>query len=243
MLRSKTLSSLDIEFRPILQSMSLPPHLANSGIQPRTRTRRNFAANNKDDTSTAAQTTTSSSRSTSDDESADKKRAPIYKGEDMKLDDKDNDEDDTQGGGKKTGKVPVKQAVPEEKKAKEKKEQHGSSKKKPPLVKMRTHDSMGDAVSKHKHHKHRSSSSSSNKRRSEPSAYIDVTTDSIDRHRPDNLPAPAPYMDVEGVDPIQPAYMGMTVEQWRAFKRANDAHDQEYALEDALGNIGEGGDW
>ena len=39
-------------------------------------------------------------------------------------------------------------------------------------------------------------------------AAIDFGTDSIDRHRPGNLPAPAVYVDVEGVDNLQPAYMG-----------------------------------
>ncbi len=74
------------------------------------------------------------------------------------------------------------------------------------------------------------------------SAYIDVTTDSLDRHRPDNLPAPAVYMDVTGIDPIQPAYMGMTVEQARAFKRSHAADEEEAAMgsfDDALGGGGE----
>ena len=50
--------------------------------------------------------------------------------------------------------------------------------------------------------------SSSSPTKKSPSAYIDVTTDSLDRHRPGNLPGPAVYLDVEGVDNLQPAYMG-----------------------------------
>ena len=81
-------------------------------------------------------------------------------------------------------------------------------------------------------------------KKEKPSAYIDVTTDNIERHRPGNLPDPAVYVDVEGVDPVQPAYMGMTVEQMRAFKRANEADEQAYAVDDDLGNFGDdGGDW
>lgn len=46
-----------------------------------------------------------------------------------------------------------------------------------------------------------------------------------------------------GVDPIQPAYMGMTAEQWRAFKRSHSAHDAEaYAVDDQFGHIGDDGD-
>jgi len=74
------------------------------------------------------------------------------------------------------------------------------------------------------------------------SAYIDVTTDSIDRHRPDNLPAPATYVDVEGVDALQPAYMGMTVEQMRAFKRANAVVEEESFGDDFGGGGDFGGD-
>ena len=49
---------------------------------------------------------------------------------------------------------------------------------------------------------------------------MDFTTDSLDRHRPGHLPSPSVYVDVEGIDPIQPAYHGMTVEQWREYKRS-----------------------
>ncbi len=69
-----------------------------------------------------------------------------------------------------------------------------------------------------------------------------MTTDSIDRHRPDNLPSPAAYVDVTRVDPIQPAYMGMTVEQWRAFKRKNDQEETAFAVDDSFGNVGDDGD-
>ena len=52
-------------------------------------------------------------------------------------------------------------------------------------------------------------------------AYVDVTNDRMIYHTGAgrNLPSPAPYMDVTGIDPLQPAYMGMTIEQWRAHKR------------------------
>ena len=52
-------------------------------------------------------------------------------------------------------------------------------------------------------------------------AYVDVTNDRMIYHAGAgrNLPAPAPYVDVTGIDPLQPAYMGMTIEQWRAHKR------------------------
>lgn len=60
---------------------------------------------------------------------------------------------------------------------------------------------------------------------------VDFGTDDIERHRPGNLPHPAVYVDVEGIDPVQPAYMGMTVEQWRELKRSksyDDAGGYEY---------------
>ncbi len=57
----------------------------------------------------------------------------------------------------------------------------------------------------------RKTSSSAPGTSSTSAAAVDVTTDSIDRYRPGNLPSPAVYVDVEGVDPLQPAYMGKHV--------------------------------
>ena len=75
------------------------------------------------------------------------------------------------------------------------------------MQKMRTVDNGSLSQQQQQQHK-RSASPAKGGAKSAPSAYIDVTTDSVERHRPGNLPAPAPYVDVEGVDNLQPAYMG-----------------------------------
>jgi hypothetical protein len=74
--------------------------------------------------------------------------------------------------------------------------------------------------------------------------YVDVTTDSLEYHTGGgrNLPAPAPYMDVTGIDPLQPAYMGMTIEQWRAHKRALQAEEEQVLVDDDFDYLGGGGD-
>ncbi len=60
-------------------------------------------------------------------------------------------------------------------------------------------------------------------------AHVDVTTDKMRYHTGGgrNLPAPAPHMDVEGIDPLHPSYMGMTIEQWREHKRLMQAEEDE----------------
>jgi hypothetical protein len=59
-------------------------------------------------------------------------------------------------------------------------------------------------------------------------ACIDIATDSLDQHLAINLnPASsaAAYVDVTGVDPLQPKFMGMTTDQWREYKRSQSTHD------------------
>ena len=113
------------------------------------------------------------------------------------------------------------------------------SKRKNPLLKMKTQVDIGaSAGGKWAARSTSKDAKEERKKREEPSAYIDVTTDSIDRHVPGNLPDPAPYVDVEGVDPLPPAYNGMTVEQWREFKRAQAAEEEEAMYMD--GGIGGG---
>lgn len=224
---NKCLLTLDVEFKPYIDDLSLPKEMATLGIRPRSRSRRSFAKRSsedkkpeesaaKDNTSTT-NTVASSSDETEKKELAEgklieageaaQKKAPIYDGADMKLEDdeKESEKKDKMADLPKS-KIPTK------------------GKQRNPLVKMKTQADFGNNTPKKR----------------EPSAYIDVTTDSIERHRPSKLPPPAVYVDVEGVDPLQPAYMGMTVEQWREFKRAN-AHEEMDAGFD-MGGIGGGFD-
>ena len=73
-------------------------------------------------------------------------------------------------------------------------------------------------------------------------AYVDVTNDRMIYHTGAgrNLPAPAPYMDVTGIDPLQPAYMGMTIEQWRAHKRMVQFEEEALFVDEM--DMGDGGD-
>ena len=259
-MRSPVLSTLDVEFKSVFEGMTLP---SNSGmIRPRSRTRRNFSVVSKDnnnsnnktpeekDETTTTTTTTTANNSSSEDEEGKKKttvviletakkRAPICTGEeDLKDDDKDA----------AAAAAAAKDTEPRS--DNDVKVNDSSPKKKYPLVKMKTHDAATmqaslasgrrmTAPSTKKHH------------RSEPSAYIDVTTDSLDRHRPGHLPGPAAYVDIDGIDPIQPAYVGMTVEQWRAFKRSNAVEENDFGggMDDhglgggGVGNLADGGDW
>lgn len=224
---NKCLLTLDVEFKPYIDDLSLPKEMATLGIRPRSRSRRSFAKRSsedkkpeesaaKDNTSTT-NTVASSSDETEKKELAEgklieageaaQKKAPIYDGADMKLEDdeKESEKKDKMADLPKS-KIPTK------------------GKQRNPLVKMKTQADFGNNTPKKR----------------EPSAYIDVTTDSIERHRPSKLPPPAVYVDVEGVDPLQPAYMGMTAEQWREFKRAN-AHEEMDAGFD-MGGIGGGFD-
>ena len=65
------------------------------------------------------------------------------------------------------------------------------SKRKNPLLKMKTQVDIGaSAGSKWAARSTSKDAKTERKKREEPSAYIDVTTDSIDRHVPGNLPDP-----------------------------------------------------
>merc|ERR1711860_14423 len=73
-----------------------------------------------------------------------------------------------------------------------------------------------------------------NKDQPQSAPILDATTDSIKNYRPSSLPPPSAYLDVTGFDHLQPAYMGMTVEQNRAFKRAIQEEEDDYEAAAAL---------
>eukprot|EP00095_Tigriopus_kingsejongensis_P008812 maker-scaffold646_size120253-snap-gene-0.20 protein:Tk08812 transcript:maker-scaffold646_size120253-snap-gene-0.20-mRNA-1 annotation:"gamma-soluble nsf attachment isoform x1" len=218
-LDNKCLLTLDVEFKPYIDEISLPKSMSTLGIRPRSRSRRSFAKKSADDKkkedTPKDNTSTTNTIASSNDEGEKKdindpsektleKKAPIYDGADLKLGDEKKD---------KVAAMP-KTKIPQGRKLKN------------PLVKMKTQSDFGLRNKKSD--------------RDQPSAYIDVTTDSIERHRPSQLPPPAVYVDVEGVDPLQPAYMGMTAEQWREFKRANAQDDIDAGFD--MDGIG-GGDF
>ncbi len=229
-LNGSCLHTLEIEYRTVLDSMCLPPETANAGKRLRSRSRRNIAPekppedDKAKDAKAAPVSATSSSSNSEDDEAKrqakreakskakrmEAKKAPLYKGEDLKLDEHHP-----------LGKIDEAALA------------QGASVKKQrsPLVKMHTYEPTGKYSKYDKQQRH---SSADLKKRQQPSAYIDVTTDSIERHRPGNLPSPAAYLDVTGVEPIQPAYMGMTVEQLRALRLRERAEEEEEMI-DAYG--------
>ena len=271
-LKNPVLSTLDVEFKSIFENMTLPQLTQGIRPRSRTRRNfsvckdagdKKTEVGNEETTNT---NTSNSSRVNSEDEAMRgkddvegrngannnhvekiKKKAPICKGEDFKTDEEEEKRGDSSKNKKNSDSGPrsdhearvegTASSIPMA---------MSTRKKRNPLVKMHTHDAstIQESLGKrNKHHDHHSSGHHKKPHRSEPSAYIDVTTDSVERHRPGNLPGPAPYVDVDGIDPIQPAYMGMTVEQWRAFKRSNMADENEFAIDDSLGNIGDGSDW
>lgn len=51
--------------------------------------------------------------------------------------------------------------------------------------------------------------------------------ENIEQYSADGLPDPAVYIDVEGIEHLQPAYYGMTTDQFREFKRRNMTQEYE----------------
>lgn len=251
-LKSKSLSVLEPEFATVLDSIDLPEESLKQGIRPRTRTRRNFSFDKgspekkKDDgeANAVADGDLAVVPAVPGDqhEKKDAGQAPagnvvtfsdVVGGEAKQTKGNAKDKDtvaplpgEANGGANadsKKSKIPA-AATP--------------ARKKSPLTKMATYDVTNSSAGPHASKKR----SDWKDKRNKPSSYVDVTTDSIQRHSPSNLPDPAVYVDVTGVDPLQPAYMGMTVEQWRAFKRQQQHDENEFAYDDQVGNVGDDGD-
>ena len=266
MLKSKTLAnSLGPEYNNVLSSMDLPAENRKMGVRPRSRSRRAFSVpklndDKKEESESSKKSSASSATSSSAEDDNDKKEdgderrkkkkksssvsfkggAEVIQGA-GKLE--DGAEKDKAAGGEA---VRTKEQQPQLDKDGQQepstsfKSKIPAKKRIPPLQKGKTTDIPSSAskfVSRMK-------KSRSQDQQRQPSAYIDVTTDSIDRHRPSKLQDPATYMDVTGIDPLQPSHMGMTVEQWRAFKHSHAQDDQEYAFDDGVGHVGDDdGDW